>query len=552
MSIVKFAPAFTLEDARQIVKELYGPEGQVEALPSERDQNFVVTCESGKKYVLKIANSTEEKDLLEAQNQVMEHMAQIENLLPNIVPSQKGHKIESIKGQNGSVHFLRLVTYLPGTPMGNVKRHTPQLLFDLGQKLARFDHALQGFDHPALHRDFYWDFANGLKIVGKNINLVQDGELRSLLESLTANFEKFTLPLLSGLKKSTIYNDANDFNILLGGGDDIYSRNQSVAGFIDLGDMVYGTTVGDLAIAIAYAILDKPQPLESAAEVVKGYHSILPLDEEELSALFGLITMRLCMSVCIAAEQQMNQPGNEYLGVSQIPIRSILFRLLKFHPRFAEAVFRRACNLAPFASSPKKVEWLQANSASFGQVLPFDLRTEPLLVLDLSVGSPLLHGNPLENSEPLLTSRIHELVSRAGVRAAVGQYDEARYRYVSPAFGTGDGFSGELRTIHLGMDLFVEVGTPVHAPLDGRVAAFAENASPHGCGPVIVLAHETDENHLFYTLYGHLTRESIAGLKIGQRIQKGEKFASVGKASENGGWTPHLHFQIVNDLLDLG
>ncbi|MGE5462361.1 MAG: aminotransferase class III-fold pyridoxal phosphate-dependent enzyme, partial [Syntrophothermus sp.] len=27
---------------------------------------------------------------------------------------------------------------------------------------------------------------------------------------------------------------------------------------------------------------------------------------------------------------------------------------------------------------------------------------------------------------------------------------------------------------------------------------------------------------------------------------------SVGKASENGGWTPHLHFQIVNDLLDLG
>ncbi len=87
----------------------------------------------------------------------------------------------------------------------------------------------------------------------------------------TENFEKFTSPLLPGLRRSIIYNDANDYNILLGGGEDIYSRNQSVTGFIDLGDMVYGTTVGDLAIAIAYAILDKPQPLAVAAEIVKGY-----------------------------------------------------------------------------------------------------------------------------------------------------------------------------------------------------------------------------------------------------------------------------------------
>lgn len=95
--------------------------------------------------------------------------------------------------------------------------------------------------------------------------------MREMVSVLVDNFEKYTVPLLPYLRKSAIYNDANDYNILVGGGSDIYSFNQNVTGFIDLGDMVHGYVVGDLAIAIAYAILDKPQPLATAAKIVKGY-----------------------------------------------------------------------------------------------------------------------------------------------------------------------------------------------------------------------------------------------------------------------------------------
>ena len=552
MSIVNFSPAFTLEQARRLANELYGLDGKVETLPSERDQNFLVLCYSGERFVLKIANAIEEYPILEAQNQVMEHVASHEQLFPNVIASLHGEKIESVAGPDGIIHFVRLVTYLPGTPMGIVKRHTSELFFDLGQKLGRLDRTLQGFDHPALHRDFYWDFANGLKIIRKNRKLVKDKKLRSMVDDLTASFEKFTSPLLSNLRRSIIYNDANDYNILLGGGKDIFTKNQRVTGFIDLGDMVYGITVGDLAIAIAYAVLDKPQPLAVAAEIVGGYHSVFPLKEGELTALFGLVTLRLCMSVCIAAEQRENQPDNDYLGLSQIPIRNTLPKLLNIHPRFAEAVFREACGLPPFASSPEIVKWLRVNASSFAQVLPFDLRSEPLVVFDLSIGSPLLYGDTKENNEPKLTGRLHDLMYKAGVSMGVGRYDEARYLYLDPAFATGENSIDKFRTLHLGMDLFVEVGTPVRAPLDGRVVAFADNSALRDYGPVIVLQHDIDENQKFYTLYGHLDRKSIEKLKVGQKIRKGKKFAKIGSAEVNGGWTPHLHFQIINDLLDLG
>ena len=350
MSIVKHAPTLTLVEAKNLASQLYGLDGTLRELPGERDQNFLVTAD-GVRRVLKIANATEERSLLEAQNQVIAHVAGL-GLFPQAIESVRGEMIEDVF-VNGKNHFVRLVSYVDGTPMGTVKRFSSELMFDLGRKLGELDSVLVDFDHSALHRDFHWDFANGLAIIRKNLKLVKDKKLRMMVQELAENFEKFTAPLLPLLPKSIIYNDPNDYNILVGGGTDLYSRNQTVTGFIDLGDVLYSYTVGDLAIAIAYAILDKPQPLVTAAEIVKGYHSAFALTDDELAALWGLVTLRLCMSVCIGAEQQKNQPNNEYLGISQQPIRNTLPKLLKIHPRFAEAVFRDACGLTPLASTAK-------------------------------------------------------------------------------------------------------------------------------------------------------------------------------------------------------
>ncbi len=173
-------------------------------------------------------------------------------------------------------------------------------------------------------------------------------------------------------------------------------------------------------------------------------------------------------------------------------------------------------------------------------------------MLDLSVASPMLSGDTRQNDEPSLTRRVDEIMRDAGVRVSIGRYDEPRLLYVAPAFALGPRLTDEHRTIHIGLDLFADAGTPVFAPLDGEIAAFNDNGMNQDYGPVIILRHRTDDGTEFFTLYGHLSRESLDGLSIGKRVKAGDRIATLGAANVNGGWTPHLHLQIITDLLELG
>jgi len=102
------------------------------------------------------------------------------------------------------------------------------------------------------------------------------------------------------------------------------------------------------------------------------------------------------------------------------------------------------------------------------------------------------------------------------------------------------------------MDLFAEPGAPLSAPLDGVVHVVANNSAALDYGPLVILRHETSDGEEFFTIYGHLSKDSLVSLKVGQRVSRGQRFARVGSAQENGGWTPHIHFQIILDLLELG
>jgi len=133
----------------------------------------------------------------------------------------------------------------------------------------------------------------------------------------------------------------------------------------------------------------------------------------------------------------------------------------------------------------------------------------------------------------------------AGIRgsapALVGGYAERRAMYSgSHLFDGGD----EPRDVHLGIDVWTDAGTPLGAPLDGRVHSFADNDAFGDYGATIILDHGG-----FFALYGHLARESLDGLAEGQRIERGQIFAQLGSAKENGGWPPHLHFQKIRDML---
>jgi peptidoglycan LD-endopeptidase LytH len=129
----------------------------------------------------------------------------------------------------------------------------------------------------------------------------------------------------------------------------------------------------------------------------------------------------------------------------------------------------------------------------------------------------------------------------------VGGYDEERAIYSGPVFAAPNG--AEPRTIHLGVDIFEAPGTPVFAPLAGKVHSFQDNAHPKDYGPTIILEHAVTSQLTFYTLYGHLNRNSLEGLYAGKPVAAGEGIASLGEAAVNGDWPPHLHFQIILDMM---
>jgi 4-aminobutyrate aminotransferase-like enzyme/Ser/Thr protein kinase RdoA (MazF antagonist) len=326
MALLQQAPKLTAADASEIARELYGIDALATVLPSERDQNFLLGPSklgpyASSSFVLKISNAADDRALLDAQAAAAAHLAARGAASFHIVPTTGGEALAVLPPRFGGRHFVRLVTWLPGVTMASVPQHSPALFGDLGRHLGEIDRALGTFDHPALHRDFYWDLAKGLSIVRERMALVQDESLKSVIAAAAARIEREDAPRFKKLRRSVIHNDANDHNIV------VDQAGERVVGLIDFGDMVRSFTVADLAIAIAYAVLDRPDPLSTAAAIVHGYHSTYPLLADEISVLPGLVVLRLCVSACVAADQQRQRPNDEYITISQAAIRRTLPKL---------------------------------------------------------------------------------------------------------------------------------------------------------------------------------------------------------------------------------
>ncbi|HWQ36551.1 MAG TPA: aminotransferase class III-fold pyridoxal phosphate-dependent enzyme [Blastocatellia bacterium] len=539
-------PDFTQQDAVLLAREWFGVRANARPLPSERDQNFYLQADDGREYVLKIANATERRELLELQNEMLAHLArEAPSLaLPQVCLTDAGKAIVTIKDKNGAPHLLRLLTWVPGKLLAHVRPHTPELLRSLGRVLGVMDRALQNFTHPAAQRELKWDLKRAAWI-REYLNYIAQPERRSIVERVLAQYETQVAPRLQSLRASVIYNDANDYNVIVSN-DDPHTRQ--VVGLIDYGDALQSATICNLAIAAAYAMLGKADPLAAAAQVVAGYHAEFPLTEAELAALFPLICTRLAVSVTNSACQQQLEPANEYLVISEKPAWTLLEKLAGLNGQFAHYTLRQACGLPACPHSPAVTEWLRKNADQMGHIVEPDLKRAKKVIFDLSIGS-LDISNPAEAANTaLFTRQLFDQMREAGAVVGIGRYNEARGIYTSELFKREGNDGPEWRTVHLGLDLFMEAGAPVFAPLDAVVHSFRNNAGELDYGPTIILQH-TDGAVTFYTLYGHLSEDSLEGLREGMPISRGTRIGSIGDYPINGDWPPHLHFQIITDLL---
>ncbi len=168
------------------------------------------------------------------------------------------------------------------------------------------------------------------------------------------------------------------------------------------------------------------------------------------------------------------------------------------------------------------------------------------VLIDLSNSNKILDNFDLSNAK-IFEEFIENYLEKNNAKVAFGGYNEIRNIYKRSTVFKND--ITDERNIHIGLDLWIKAGNNVLAALDGKIHSFQNNTSLGDYGPTIILEHEI-ENVKFYTLYGHLSEESLVNLYVGKSFSKGKKLATLGNFPLNGDYAPHLHFQIINNIGD--
>jgi 4-aminobutyrate aminotransferase-like enzyme/Ser/Thr protein kinase RdoA (MazF antagonist) len=527
--------------ARGIALDLYGIKGEAAPLPGELDFNFRLDAD-GAAYLLKVSRPGADQAYLEFQQAILQHVAHSDPGMESPLPFKdlQGKAIGEWSDPSGRVRKVRLYSWISGRLWSTVNPVRPGLLLSLGEQAGRLTGILQGFDHPLAHRPFEWDLAQA-GWTRDHLHLFA-GEKQDIVRYFLDLYDGIREDI-STLRTGVVHNDANDNNVVVS--EDL--AEPAVKALIDFGDAIHTQIINDVAVTVAYAVMDKPDPLGAALPVIEGYHSRFPLTEAELELLYPLVAVRLLISVTKSALNRKAEPGNDYLLISEVPAWDLLKRWRQVHREFALCSFRKACG---YDAHPREKDFRQKASGincSLQSLFP-TLEKKQVHPLDLGLASPLIGNREEAGDLELLQFRMERLQSNVPDKILAGGYLEPRALYTSEAYDRTGNQGRDSRTIHLGIDFWVPAGTPVHALFEGEVVTAVNDRGDKEYGGLIILKH-LEEGVTFYSLYGHQSLESVTARSPGEKIPKGALISRTGPYPENGNWVPHLHFQLMLTLL---
>jgi len=530
------------KEAKAIVWDLYGIDGELSPLDGELDFNFKVTTSSKDQYILKISRPNADVEELDFQQKLLEYIASNESvLIPQVVLNKAQEGMGLFLDAQGQARNVRLLTWIKGRLWSGVNPQTNKLRYQLGQKAGSLTAALEGFDHPKAHRILEWDNAQ-VAWVYDYLELFE-GRQRILMEHFQTLI-KARLPALLNLRKSVVHNDINDNNIVIS--KDL--RDPKVLALIDYGDAIYTPIINDLGVAGMYLPMHQPDVLAAILPFVKGYHESFPLEEKELALLYSSIAMRLVISLTKAKINEQEEPENQYHQISAQAGWMVLEQWYHLNEAFVTYNFRAVCGFSPHPEENDFKEWTAQKEFKLTDLFPTILRTKASRV-DFGLESKLIARKNDFDNVALMNYRLSELEQKSPDAILTGGYLEPRFLYTTNAYRVEGNNGYEYRSIHIGTDFWLPAQTPVHALVAGEVVSVHDNGNDKDYGPTIIIKHTYNSNKYFYTLYGHLSRSSLTEVKAGQKIVKGALIGWLGTEKENGTWIPHLHFQVMLDLL---
>ena len=351
-------PDFSADAAAQVVRELYGIEGEFSRLYSERDQNFRVRTADGAEYVLKFANSDEDPGVLDMQHQALAHIeARDPDLpVPRVIHTRDGAMSSTIDDLDGKAHIVRLLSFMPGIDLTDITL-TPKALRALGATTARLDKALRSFFHPSGNHVLLWDLKR-LPDMRHNTDAIEDPGQRRKIEEVIDHFTDEVLPLLGDLRWQIIHNDVNSSNVLVAEDD-----HECIAGIIDYGDMVHAPLVCDVAIAAGGFNHHTDDPVSAICEVAAGFDGVTPLEAEEVDLIYDLVLAREASIILICTWRIANPTGSkEHLEDAVAKSWPVFDQLLAAGRETTRARLRSALKFPPYCPRPGEVDQAEADA----------------------------------------------------------------------------------------------------------------------------------------------------------------------------------------------
>lgn len=410
-----------MENIRDILYRFYDLESQhIKAMVGEVNLNYRVRCESGS-YVFKSSphSSPAETALSQEECRILENLSKkMPGNFQEPVPASDG-RLQVEDKEAGRIY--RLFRYIPGKLLAE-SEHTSQLLSSFGEVLALMDLALIPLEMQASRaRRYHWDNTH-FDLAYQYAHFVRPASLRKLIDYFHMKFHEEVVPSLPRLRHSLIHGDANDYNVLV--------EKERVKAILDFGDAVYSPLINEVAIALAYILCGKDDPLAWAAPLLKSYTEILPLNEEEIELLYYLVGTRISISLCHSARGRSEQPGNDYLGISEKAFVKLLQKWMEIGPVAASRAFRHAAGLPlppilPLEEDREKRSSYLGENLSLSYKTPIRMRAAAFQFMYDDRGNSFLD---MRNNIPHVGHN-HPRVVRAGQKAMARLNTNTRYLY---------------------------------------------------------------------------------------------------------------------------
>ncbi|MGH3171331.1 MAG: phosphotransferase, partial [Trebonia sp.] len=303
------AEPFPQQSVARLVAERYGLSGQLTRIPTEKDDTFALSTNTGK-FLVKVSPPGESLDIVNLQTAAMLHIRDRAPGLPVQVPvaAADGAFECPVSAPGDAARALRVLTYLPGQLLSRAQPSARQVR-SIGSMLARLSIALRDFAHPRQDRLLIWDLQRFHRL-RPLLDYVEDEANAALAARIFDQFDDQVRPLLPALTRQVVHSDFSPYNLLV---DD--STPGYVKGVIDFGDVVRTAVVFDVAVGMANLLGTGPgNPWAVPLQFLDGYLAVRAVERRELAVLAVSAQARLLLRALMAQWRAVEDPARrDYL-----------------------------------------------------------------------------------------------------------------------------------------------------------------------------------------------------------------------------------------------